>query len=158
MKTTPGQVILLDWEEYVPEFLYVRGHVAEDSALDAVRSAYGDDYKTGRPVYAWAQWSVGCGPDGPCQVLVDHDQPGRGRFEVTRIPVAARVVNPQSWRERRYGVGSWPPWVKPGEECDCSAWRPADCGCGGSCACHWEPRAKGPWWRSERAAGDPQRA
>ena len=79
-----GELIVLYFGEYNhPE--YIKGEVSLEDAQKAVREYFGGDKLVTEICHEYAFWGVGQDEMGePCQILYSRDEPGRGRFKVTK--------------------------------------------------------------------------
>ena len=134
-----GEVMDLTWEAYVPDSLYVRGHMDPSDAHDRLLDYYGvDDHQWKTPVASYGRFSMGHGPDGG-QGLVECDGPGRGIFKIMVADVKYRAIDRQAWNQRKGFQVRRLGYTPPAMECACSDPYVDACGCNGACACHWYP-------------------
>lgn len=100
-----GEPISLIWEGD-PEDYFVKGHLSEKEALDALnreellekgypvynKGTWGRDWQWYKPIlspalHRYARWSMEPGPEDCHHVLRDYAEPGRGRFPVTMFHI-----------------------------------------------------------------------
>lgn len=79
-----GELIALYFEDYQhPE--YIKGTVTLVEAQSIIEHEFGGEKRVVSVSHKYGFYGVGLHPDtgDPCQVFIDRNKPGRGRFKVT---------------------------------------------------------------------------
>jgi len=133
-----SEVMHLSWDSWMPDALYVRGHMDPLDANVTLTEFYGDDdWQWSTPVAKFGRWSMGHGPEGG-QGLLEYWDPGAGRFPIMVAEVKYGPVDSHVRGERQGQLWS----RRNGNEpfgCDCDHYWGAKCACKGACSCHWSP-------------------
>jgi hypothetical protein len=89
MKEKHGEFISIVWDDYEPEFEYVRGHVTQDEAVKACIHYHGErDAPTVHGVkHRWARWVPASNWSDFSAMFYTYDEKSKGTFPVTEIRV-----------------------------------------------------------------------
>lgn len=85
-KYEDGELIPLRFNGH-PGYEFIKGHVSMEEAQQALQADYesGDRTKVSGVEHTYAFWGVSQDEYGePCQCFFERDEPGRGRFKVTK--------------------------------------------------------------------------
>jgi hypothetical protein len=79
-----GDLIVLNFDEYNhPEF--IKGTVTLEEAEQAISKHYDGEKRVKEVHHQYAFWGIGHDDMGhPCSILYEREEPGRGRFPVTK--------------------------------------------------------------------------